>query len=461
LPDGSSAFHLHDSGERRIVLDSTSPQWFERANFGGMGIGTAVAIRRSALERWEGYDERLGPGAMFASEEHFAFFRLVELGFRVAYVPQATVRHPASATRPQAEARLARDAEWGAAYLLFLWDECPRYRMHLLRHLLTGFVGLDRGWRAASAEMPRLTRARRLRAFAAGSRQYLAVRPQFRTAAADPGSAHEGPNILARGRSWIASAKSLLGAGVTWGSILKYPFRRFSSAPSRLRLKDGTVLLAPPGEPLLTLFDEVWAKSSYALPLSLPVQTIIDVGANFGVFAVWAARRYHPTRLVCVEPSAEAVAILREALHLNGLADATVVAAACAGKSGSAPLYSRGEQVMNSLFARDNYGSSFRPLADVRTISLDDLFRDCGLNRCDLLKIDCEGAEYEILLAASTSTLASVQAIVLEYHLGMNQHDPQELQQHLQRHGFTVEIGPLEDAEGGYMRAWRPAAVSG
>src|SRR5205085_5909260 len=79
LADGSDvdlqlAVELAPWGPHRFQIDQSSHQWFERANFGGVGDGN-FALRRSAVDRTRGFDERLGRNATIdISEEHYAFF---------------------------------------------------------------------------------------------------------------------------------------------------------------------------------------------------------------------------------------------------------------------------------------------------------------------------------------------------------------------------------------------------
>jgi hypothetical protein len=66
----------------------------------------------------------------------------------------------------------------------------------------------------------------------------------------------------------------------------------------------------------------------------------------------------------------------------------------------------------------------------------------------DLLKVDCEGAEYEILLGSQPQTLAKVQQLRLEYHYGR----VDELTAHLARFGLkTTLLRPDSDLSG---NAW-------
>jgi hypothetical protein len=52
----------------------------------------------------------------------------------------------------------------------------------------------------------------------------------------------------------------------------------------------------------------------------------------------------------------------------------------------------------------------------VECITLDELFEEHKIDRCDLVKMDIEGAEYETLYNASDDTLGKIGRIVGEYH---------------------------------------------
>ena len=101
-------------------------------------------------------------------------------------------------------------------------------------------------------------------------------------------------------------------------------------------------------------------------------------------------------------------------------------------------------------------GSAFREVARPAVTTLDELLRRLGVARCDLLKLDCEGAEYEILYGASEETLRAIDAITAEYHVGLNEHTVAELVRFLESRGFIVTSTPLLDPEGGYLYAQRP-----
>jgi len=246
--------------------------------------------------------------------------------------------------------------------------------------------------------------------------------------------------------------------GIRPGSALVYPLlRRLPPRRNRVVLQGGEVLCSPADEQLVPLVEEIWVRQRY-LPVdwrSAPGAVVVDIGANVGVFSVWAAHRLSAGRIVAVEPAAEAARFLLANLERNRVSGVSVLQAAVGGRSGDATLHRRGAGALTTLFERDFYGSRFHPAATVRVVTLDDLFALFGIGRCDLLKIDAEGAEYDILLAARPETLAKVRHIAIEYHVGLNEHRPEELESSLEQHGFAVMRFPPLDIEGGHLHASR------
>ncbi len=78
----------------------------------------------------------------------------------------------------------------------------------------------------------------------------------------------------------------------------------------------------------------------------------------------------------------------------------------------------------------------------VKTISLEELFKQFSISKCDYLKMDCEGGEYDILFSASHETLARIDRICMEIHDGMTAHDHNEMIQFLEQHGYQTKLTP-------------------
>jgi len=155
LPGAGSPDAWNFQRSDRRVVANTDEDWFEVTNFGGVGNGANIAVRRTAFGVWPGFDERLGAGRLLASsEEHNAFFKLVRLGFRVVSTPHALVFHDASASSRSSRKR-SLQATYGAAYLLLLVIEERGYRWRALRYGLEALVRKRRSWRPATEPPPR------------------------------------------------------------------------------------------------------------------------------------------------------------------------------------------------------------------------------------------------------------------------------------------------------------------
>jgi glycosyltransferase involved in cell wall biosynthesis len=139
----SEICHLYDlcgftgQGLDRFVLGLETPRWFEKANFLPFGLALNLALRRSVLEHWRGFDERIGVGTPVPGhEEQRAFLDLIELGFRLVYEPEACVRHPLrSKTAEELRRRSLVRMQATAAYFTLLMIEEPRHRHEVLSYI--------------------------------------------------------------------------------------------------------------------------------------------------------------------------------------------------------------------------------------------------------------------------------------------------------------------------------------
>jgi FkbM family methyltransferase len=141
-----------------------------------------------------------------------------------------------------------------------------------------------------------------------------------------------------------------------------------------------------------------------------PGQTVVDIGANVGVFSLWAASRIGPTgRLISAEPHPLSYRYLER--NLAPFAPfARPVQTACGASEGELELhYVPGRLSVSSFEPRpDRTGHVRVPVA-----RLDALAATGGIDHVDLLKIDVEGAEEQVIEGAG-SLLARVRRLVIE-----------------------------------------------
>jgi FkbM family methyltransferase len=158
----------------------------------------------------------------------------------------------------------------------------------------------------------------------------------------------------------------------------------------------------------LATVGEVLLDDLYEVPGLDDVRVIVDIGSHIGTSIVFF-RLHHPeARIYGFEPDPRSFATLRA--NVGELPGVTIDQRAVSGASGAATFYSSENSLASSLMT----DAGARRAVAVDTVSLDDLMDDLGLDRIDLLKLDVEGAEYEVL--ARTTRLDSVRAIAGELH---------------------------------------------
>jgi FkbM family methyltransferase len=136
-----------------------------------------------------------------------------------------------------------------------------------------------------------------------------------------------------------------------------------------------------------------------------PGMTFLDVGANDGIYAVFAASRVGPEGTVwAFEPSAREVARLQFNLDLNHLS-VRVFPIALADVSGQANLTVAGyeHEAHNTLGAFAYRGIEAKGTETVVVRQLDAVLQDNPLPRIDVIKLDVEGAELRVLHGAAST----------------------------------------------------------
>ncbi|MCB0596325.1 MAG: FkbM family methyltransferase [Lewinellaceae bacterium] len=187
----------------------------------------------------------------------------------------------------------------------------------------------------------------------------------------------------------------------------------------------------------LGVLREVFAARAYADYFPFYEEAVIvDVGAHFGYFSIFASLNAGPeATIISVEPSQHNYNILRRNIRDSKVENVYPIRAAIADTAGEADLYlSRPEN--HSLFRE---GDGPVETEKVRSITLDTLLQEQDLEEIDFLKLDCEGAEYPILLEAGSALLDRITTISLEFHdLKRQEYTGLALALHLKAYGFEI-----------------------
>lgn len=247
-------------------------------------------------------------------------------------------------------------------------------------------------------------------------------------------------------------------------------------------LPDGRVIACVNSYEVDFSVHEIFAENLAAHGLTLPPgATVLDVGANIGLFALYVRDCCPDARIVAFEPMPEAFAALERnmaALKPSALA----VPLALGARSGWAEFdyfpgvsalstqdHALGERMAGGL--RAMLGASPNPVrqsdgvqdilertgateAAADTSFVDDLLRPVrvraqvaplsaqlaalGIDSVDLLKIDTEGAEAEVLAGLAEDDWPAIRQLLVEAHHG--EAAARELEADLGRRGFHTSL---------------------
>lgn len=204
-------------------------------------------------------------------------------------------------------------------------------------------------------------------------------------------------------------------------------------APASIELRTGETLYFSGFPHDLITFFVVFIKRDYG---EIPHGgVVLDVGANIGMFSVYAVR-LGAEEVHAFEPSPSAFETLKKNVERNGLGDRIkLYNKAVSSVDGAHVLIPETSSPYNSVSAVVDDAKSDDSDAGVivETISLPLFAERAGIGSITMIKIDCEGAEFDFIPALDEVFFSMVTSIKMEIH-----GQAENLIQHLERHGFKM-----------------------
>jgi FkbM family methyltransferase len=192
--------------------------------------------------------------------------------------------------------------------------------------------------------------------------------------------------------------------------------------------------------PLYGLYKHWSDREERALLASMikPGMTVLDIGANIGVYTRFLAELTGPSgRVIAFEPEPKNYALLQRAVA--GMPQVTALQAAVGERSGALRLYVADDLNVDHHTYDDGEG---RRAVDVPAIALDDYLKPG--EGVDVIKMDIQGAELSALRGAERVLTENRNIRMLlefwPYGLARAGTSARELLQFLERCGFRVRL---------------------
>ena len=137
---------------------------------------------------------------------------------------------------------------------------------------------------------------------------------------------------------------------------------------------------------------------------------IIDIGSHIGLFALYASQFCKNGKIYCFEPVKENYDMLISNLKLNNITNVYPNNLAVSKTSDKVKIFLNEDEAGHSMFIEN------AEHIEISSIRLKEIFENNKIEKCDLLKLDCEGVEYEIIDTLPESIANKILNIILEYH---------------------------------------------
>lgn len=203
---------------------------------------------------------------------------------------------------------------------------------------------------------------------------------------------------------------------------------------------------------ILSIIYEIFGEEIYFKNLITKSHSdiIVDIGANIGIFTLFVGYKSN-NKIFAIEPSTSTFKILQQNMEKNNMKTVILInKAICNITNNKIKLFINdmhwGE---NSIFP--NIKTNHYEL--VETISLEKIIHDYEIPRIDILKVDCEGCEYDLFFNLSHKIFALIRQITMEFHIFDQEQKLRKLITILKQNSFIVKYQLNNDKKSGYLWA--------
>ena len=181
-----------------------------------------------------------------------------------------------------------------------------------------------------------------------------------------------------------------------------------------------------------SVFLQVFAEQQGFFPVSGNPRLIVDAGANIGLTSLCLANRFPQSQIVSLEVDAGNYDLLKKNCLLYG----NITPLFCGVWSHSTHLLI--ENTGGEAWAYQTKEVTAQTLGAIRAVGISDLLQQLAQSRIDLLKIDIEGAEYELFSRGLDDWIDKVSNLVVEIHEGIRPGVKDLVHSSMRERGFFV-----------------------
>jgi FkbM family methyltransferase len=263
----------------------------------------------------------------------------------------------------------------------------------------------------------------------------------------------EGLRKISRLRHRANKIRHLVHYFKNWPELVVAVWK--ADAIKRVVLRNGIQIEAPEHHPLFQMTHQIFFTNAYT-PKGFSMNAtdvVVDIGANIGIFSLYSGCTTSEA-IHAFEPFPNNCAFLKKNIESNNLKNVILHNCAVSNKIGKDKLYISERSDGHLLFDHCIKGS-LSDYVEVSTTTLEQVIDECELSEIGFLKIDCEGAEGQIILSTPRRYLAKIRVMAIEFHDNVSIINHDEIGCLLTEMGFLCKIRWNGTSPFGYIYALR------
>lgn len=237
-----------------------------------------------------------------------------------------------------------------------------------------------------------------------------------------------------------------------WYIIPFIYFNLFFGDSITIKLKNNIKIRVRKHSSDLMAFFNIWVIGEYKeITVDLKSNdSVIDIGGHIGLFSIYITQFCNKGIILTYEPDKNNYELLKKNLTQNFITNVQIFNCAVSKNNiDKVEFFISDDEAAHSLIKKS------KKTVEVKSISLQKIFEENKIEKCKLLKLDCEGSEYQILNNLPSEIFKKIEKIILEYHyLDENFVLFEELKNRIIDEKFEVLISEPKNGMG-IISAWK------
>lgn len=222
-----------------------------------------------------------------------------------------------------------------------------------------------------------------------------------------------------------------------WDSILKRSIN--GKSVQVLNLRNGLSFYNA-NQNTLSIFKEIFVNNVYSCG-EVKINegdVVFDIGANVGVFSLYASQ-IKRTQVYAFEPHPKNFKVLLNNVNQNKITNIECFDYAL-GIENEDRILIEGNIAGGHKLSNENEHSNSGGSLKVKSVTLSRMTEKLEIDIIDFVKLDCEGAEGEIIKSLGQEGLKKIRKMAIEFHDNHSILHHEEILNELQRSGFKTSL---------------------